>query len=201
MALPATDVFTSASDQTLTAYSANWTNNHNVFQVVGATDRVRANTASADCMAHWNADAFNNAQYAQGVITLEFNDGGVAVRCHASAATGYALTSSNFSTGTTYLYKYVTGTYTEISHNTEAWASSDTVRLEVSGTTLTPKRNGALSSIGTQTDSAISSGSAGLAGYNNVNQIQIDNWEGGNLVTNKATPIFHRRNYVWRRGF
>jgi hypothetical protein len=91
MSLPATDTFTSASDQALTTYSSSWTNNHGAFQVLGATDDVKSNTSSDETCAHWNADAFGNDQYAQVKITAVSGDTpmGPAVRCYASANTYY----------------------------------------------------------------------------------------------------------------
>jgi hypothetical protein len=179
MALPATDTFTTGTDQSLTAYSANWTANSGAFAVTASTDTVRADGGGGEDMAHWNADTFDANQYAQVSITsVDSSYIGVAVRCHASAATGYGLYAG---VTESYLYKIVSGTWTQIGSAGGAWSNSDVLRLEVSGTTLTPKRNGSTySTIGAQTDSSISSGYAGLSGYE-VSGGTGDNWEGGNL--------------------
>jgi len=191
MALPATDVFTSASDQALTTYSASWTNNSGAFQVVGATDDVMANSSGNECGAHWNADSFNNNQYAQAKVTARSASGvvGAAVRCHASAATYYGYYTDS---GASYLFKMVAGSWTQLGSNAAALAVNDIIRIEANGTTITPKKNGSTTGTpGAQTDSAIASGYAGLSGYGNQTTARVDNFEGGNLAA-PVTVVFRR---------
>jgi hypothetical protein len=40
--------------------------------------------------------------------------------------------------------------------------------------------------LGAQTDSAIASGDAGVAGYGDATDIRLDDWEGGNLAAAAA---------------
>lgn len=180
LALPATDTFTAASDQALTTYSANWTYNNGTFTVVASTDTAIPAT-SGDNMARWTADSFSADQYSQCTIAVAGdNDSGVAVRCGASGLNGYSW-SANFNNS--YLAKYVSGTWTQLGSNGAAVVNGDTLRLEVSSTTLTPKKNGStLNPPGPQTDNSHGSGEAGIYGYVGTNaESTIDNWEGGNI--------------------
>jgi hypothetical protein len=184
MALPATDSFTDSNGTALTSHSANWTQNNGAFDI--QSNALAPNNSGDESGAHWNADAFDNDQYAEGVATgFAGNDGiaiGLAVRCHASADTYYGFYGDSYSGSGSYLFKMVSGTWTQIGDTGANWEDGDTVWLEVEGTTLTPKVNGSTDpDIGAQTDSSIASGSAGLSGYNDGAANLIDDWEGGNL--------------------
>jgi len=178
-ALPATDTFTVAVDTNFSSY-ANWTVNSGSLQVLQATDDVRPNSNNEDA-AHWNADAFGADQYSLGTITAAANNIyiGVAVRAAASGATYYGWYGEGV--GVNYLHKNVSGTYTDIASEGTSWAVNDLLKLVVSGTTLTPTKNGGSTGTpGVQTDSSISSGYAGLVGYG-TGATRIDDWEGGNV--------------------
>lgn len=198
MALPATDAFTAANGTVLTTYSASWTNNNGSFAI--NTNSVHPNNGAVDDQAaHWNADVFSNDQYSQGTIvalgaTIFI---GVSVRCHASAFTFYCIDSD--SADGTYLSKYVAGVYTALGSTGSVLVVSDVLKLEVSGTTLTPKKNGSLLvTPGAQTDSAIASGSAGIAGAGNGTTSRLDSWEGGNLggATTASPPFLPQRKRI-----
>lgn len=181
MALPATDTFTTATDQALTAYSASWSNVNGVFYVYAAGDNVSPNSA-VESAARWNADTFANDQYAQAVVSSVTSEWvGVSVRCASGAANFYG-----FYTGTSgdasYLFKVIGGTWTQLGSNGASVAAGNTIRLEASGTSLTAYVGGTPSGIGTQTDGSISSGYAGLSGYGSLSSGHVvDNWEGGDI--------------------
>ena len=189
-ALPASDTFTGTNGTQLTAYSANWTLN------AGDLD-IQTNAVSPDggnyfgtVAAHWNADSFDNDQYAQiTVVALSaaelWNFIGVSVRAHASAATFYTFFGGSDGT---YLYKQVAGSENQIGSVAAAVSVNDVLKLTVSGTTLTPNKNGSTTGTpGAQTDSSIASGYAGLGGYSGDSGARTntrgDSWEGGNLST------------------
>lgn len=182
MTLPATDTFTTGADAALTTYSANWSAVNNAFQVLAASDDVRPN-AFAECAARWNADTFNNDQYAQIVISTVADADyiGPAVRCASGAATYYGYYGNNTNS---YLFKVVAGTYTQIGSTGGAVAVNDLLYLEIQGSSLLAKKNGVAQFGGAQDVSAdgITSGSAGIAGYGADNRVRGDNWEGGNLA-------------------
>src|SRR3990167_7691782 len=148
MALPATDVFTGTNGTQLTTYSANWTRLRGDFHIQTnalAADDVVTNT---ECGAFWNADAFNAAQYAQGVVTISgtVSTIGVAVRGSGSVPWNF-YGYYGFSTDT-YLFKNIGTTWTQLGGNGVAWVTNDTIRLESNGTTITPKVNGSTADIG-----------------------------------------------------
>lgn len=188
-ALPATDVFTSASDQGLTTYSPNWIyNGSSIFTVRGATDDVvPATGTNSDSLAHWN-DVFNNDQYSQvSVSSTGSNDSGAAARVAASAMTGYAFSGNN---AASYLSKYLSAVYTQLGSNGESVTAGDAAKISTSGNVITPNKNGSTTGTpGAQTDASISSGSAGMYGYSNTSQTALDNWEGGNLAGASATSL------------
>jgi hypothetical protein len=99
----------------------------------------------------------------------------------AAAHTGYNYCGHSTQK---YLYKYVAGSQTTLTSTTSAGFSvSDDVRIETEGTTITPVLNGSTDSdLGAQTDSSISSGSAGVGGFSDTSSNRIDDWEGGNLA-------------------
>lgn len=182
MALPATDNFTTESDQAIDDYSANWTLNNGTLTVLAATDDVRASSSDAESGAHWNADAFNDDQYGECVVTSMSSDSthiGPAVRVAASGETYYGFYGSS---NDGQLFKDVGGSWTQLGNNGSAFLASEVARIEASGTTITPYINGVIENPpGAQTDGSISSGSAGLCGYNTVASNLVDDWEGGNL--------------------
>lgn len=191
MALPATDTFTTGSDQDIESYSANWTENSGDFQVVAATDDVYQNDSNYDHFAHWNADAFNNDQYAQIVVNAITTGGyiGPAVRVHASAQTGYEWTGDG--ADGSYLVEVTAGSGTQLGNKGTTWSATQTARLEAEGTTITPMINAAeLDPPGAQTDSTHSSGYAGITGGAQQPNSRMDNWEGGNLGAAPARRIY-----------
>lgn len=176
MALPATENFTDSNGVKLTTHSASWTLNSGDF-AIQSNGLVNDSGSGAECGAHWNADAFNDDQYAQVVVAASSASYmGPAVRCAASAGTYYGV-YQNGSDG--YFFKMVAGSWTQIGYLGSGLAVSDTLRLEASGTTITYKVNGTTES--EQTDSSIASGSGGVTGWSDGNFTRLDDWEGGNL--------------------
>jgi hypothetical protein len=193
MALPASDAFTDVNGTQLTAHSASWTLNFEDFDIQSNALAPDAPSGYVDALAHWNADAFNNDQYAQAVFVSAGSAdrcAGVAVRvAAASTDTGYLWYSATAVGSASYLGKYVAGSWTQLGSNGAKWSNGDTCRLEASGTTITPKINGStLNPPNAQTDSAIASGYAGVSGYGDSTTNKIDDWEGGNLVTQVQPP-------------
>lgn len=171
-ALPATDSFTGTNNDPL---SASWTTNGGGYDI--QSNQVNSTAAAGQGLAHWNADTFGNDQYAQ-LVMKDFLSGlsyiGPAVRVAASAHTGYDCVSEG---ATLVLRKVVAASYTTLNTYTGTIAVNDLIRLEVSGTSLSCKQNG--TERVTATDSAISSGSAGIGSYNQL--ARGDDFEGGNL--------------------
>lgn len=185
MALPATDSFTTGSDNPLPTYSANWTANNGTITVRASTDDVYSNSTSAETCAHWNADSFSADQYAQGTINA-ISDGsyiGPAVRAAASGETYYGYYAAD---GDSYMFADVAGSWGQLGSTGAGVAATDVMRLDVEGvnpSTLTPKLNGSLdTSVGSDsTNSDIDSGSAGICGYGSFDGTRLDDWQADNL--------------------
>jgi hypothetical protein len=189
MALPATEAFTDSDGVQLTTHSASWTLNRGDFDIYSnalASDDGGQNALS---FAHWNADSFDNDQYAEADVPASITPGdyqiiGVAVRCAASAVTAYCYSGC---VGFSYLARVVAGTATTIADNGDGFDATDEIRLEANGTTVTPILNGSTdSSLGAQTDATIASGYAGVCSWQETGNTtrrnsRVDNWEGGNL--------------------
>ena len=190
-ALPATDAFTGTDGTALTTYSSNWSLNSGNFAI--QTNSVHPNQSGTECGARWAADTFNNNQYSQGRLANLTTTGqtvGVAVRLSASgAASYYGFYADGSGGGKTFFFKMVSGIWTQLGSLGAALSVNDVIRLEINGTTLTPKVNGATQSPpGTQSDSALASGAAGLSGYSVSTSMRLDDWEGGNLAGAGVLP-------------
>lgn len=181
MALPVTDNFTGTNNTALTSYSSSWTNNVGAFRI--RSNACGINYTSGDAAAHWNADTFDNNQYAEATVTAIGSTDyiGIAVRCAASGATFISFTAN--SNDASYLSQYVSGTYTDLGTST-AFAVGDVIRLEVSGSTVTAKINGVTKITAT---TSITSGYAGVGGAGNSGDSLIDGWTAGNLAGGAQT--------------
>ena len=182
MALPATDAFSGTNGQSLTAYSANWTNNNGTFAI--HTSAVYPASGSGDQCAHWNADTFSNDQYSKATVAAYGSQYiGVACRCHASAATWYEVISA--AGDATYFYKVIAGSGTELAANTGTWTVGDVIEIRAVGTTISWYKNTVLQQ--SVTDTSITSGYAGIAGAGTIESSRLDNWEGGNVASSSRT--------------
>lgn len=190
MSLPATDNFTGSDGTQLTTYSANWTLNNS-----GATgdfdiqsNNLAEDGGSAIYGAHWNADSFNNDQYAQAVYYTSgssSNGIGIAVRViGTSVRTFYCWLSDTGGTNAAYLEKVIAGVETQLGSTTAKWTNGITAKITAVGTTITPYINGSTTGTpGAQTDASdnITAGYAGIAAWGDNTINKIDDWEGGNL--------------------
>ena len=178
-ALPATDAFTAANGTALTVYSANWSNVQGAFAI--NTNAVHCNDSS-DSSARWNADTFNNDQYSQATVAAITSGTyiGVSVRNSNSAANWYTFVGDGGDGS--YLEKHAPGT-TQLGSKGAVFSTTQVVRLEASGSTITPKINAVtLNPPGAQTDSTYASGYAGVSGAGTSTGSRVDSWEGGNLA-------------------
>ena len=179
MALPATDNFNGTTGDQLVDYNASWTLNDGDFDIVG--NATIAPDDAGFCLAHWNADAFADNQYAQLVhVDSGFNWLGPAVRVGAAAVTGYTYSCRSSARN---LSRWVAGAETALAAVGSGTSDNDVLRLEASGTTITPILNAVTDAgLGAQTDATIASGSAGICGYGAAGTSdEGDDWEGGNL--------------------
>lgn len=178
MTLPATDTFTGSNGTQLSTYSASWTTVKADFDI--QSNQLAPDVAATEGGAGWNADTFNNDQYAQATLVASPSaDIGVAVRVNVATPNddyyGFYADVTN-----AFLFKVINGTWTQIGTNITRPANGSVLRLEAQGTTLTCYDDGA--SVRAATDSALTSGAAGVAGFGDDASTLLDTWEGGNLA-------------------
>lgn len=182
-ALPASDSFIAGSDQALTTYSASWTYAAGAWQVSAADGAVGPNSANTEVGAFWNADSFSPDQVSTVVIGKR--DAEAAVGPGVRMSTGGNYYGAYTSTSDSYLFKVVSGTWTQLATGA-AWPNGATAELSVVGTSLTVKVNG--STTLTATDSALSTGQAGIVGYHNSWALaNISSWTANNVGSSPAT--------------
>ena len=190
MALPATDAFTGTNGDPL---SGNWTTVNGAWNV--NSNRIRPTAGSgSNSLAYWNADAFNNDQYAQGKVYPSGGEtnSGVAVRVAATRgyylrATTTAVVIGRMDDGSTATDLSTIGSLTI--------ADGDTIKLSISGTVLTAYQNG--SSVGTydtvSDGTTYGSGSAGIYAFATnqgwVDDFLADNVGGGGPTAKNLTLL------------
>jgi hypothetical protein len=137
----------------------------------------------------WNGDTFDDDQYSQGTLAAKpASDSffiGVGVR-HAAAGTAsyYLYYTANTQT---FFGKLITGTFTAFGAVMGGRTAGEVLRIEAEGTTIRAKVDGATQR--TQTDSSLTTGAAGLTGYDTSTTLRLDDWEAGN-VTPDPTPTY-----------
>jgi hypothetical protein len=184
----ATDTFTRGNSATLGAnYSAGWTGGVGVF---GITSNKASNQGSMTFGGNeWTADSFSNDQCAKMTIAHATTGGnsfhGAMVRSSGTGAShnGYGLLCDSTVIRIEKFVNTTSAPSTLGANLTGTCASGDVMMLQVTGTTLEGFKNG--SSLGTRTDSAIASGSAGIYGYSTgtntveMSSLTVDNMSAG----------------------
>lgn len=159
------------------ALGANWTTTAGTFAISSNTALVTAVTGAAALTAY-TGTTFASNQYAQATYLAGGSWGGaIGVRLSNSAATGYILYGIAGSSSA--IAKVVAGTVTNIATGGPGFSTSDILRLEVTGTSITASQNGAV--ILTATDSSIASGYPGLGAIDFTGGV-MDNFKGGDLT-------------------
>lgn len=179
----ASETFTAANGTNVSTLS-NW--NVGNGDIIVTTNAARANTGGSG-PHYWYTGTFANDQYAEVTYSDATNTHGqIGPSVRKSANTTITLYGFEiFSTGSEF-YKRVSGTYTALGagggFDTFTLANGDVFRLEGSGSTITPKKNGATAAQGAVTDSSIASGQPGLGGWSDGSgSVGADTWEGGDL--------------------
>jgi hypothetical protein len=89
--------------------------------------------------------------------------------------------------GTVYIYELTNGpNFAELGNFAASFVAADVLRIEVIGTTITAKKNGAV--IGSRTDATITSGEPGMYGYIDVTTDGIVGFEAGDIGGGAAAP-------------
>lgn len=186
----ATDDFNRADNADL---GANWTIQSGQAALQIVSNRAVPSNNFSDCGEIWVADSFSDDQYSESVVTALHSSApaetgiGPIVRGSTSVASYYAVVVNSTAANPWTLAKRVTGTYSDLHDGLDLFANGDTVRLEVSGTTLTVKRNG--STIYTTTDPSVTTGRPGIWYSSAASDEAVDSWAGGDLVTAAITQL------------
>lgn len=171
-----TDSFTGSDGTALATHDANWTVHQGTGEIQSNSLKLYNNSAIA-----WAtyAGTVNDDQYSQAVASAissgHFN--GLVVRCNTSGTATFYGTSWDGSNA--YIFKQVAGAYTQLGAAVTSPSAGDTVKLAVSGTTISLYHNGSL--VTTRTDSDITSGNPGVFAYHE-SASRLDTWQGGNFA-------------------
>lgn len=158
------------------ALGSNWTLGINTV-VISASTVIKGNTASAEHSAWWNANTFPSDHYSQDVVKLANTDGGGPLVRHQSGANTFYVFLTD---GTAcHMYESTAGTFVQVGANyTNTLALNDVLKLDVTGSTLTPSING--TPLATRTDSSITGGAPGVHVFSTV--VSFDDWLGGPIT-------------------
>lgn len=185
---PVTDYFDRPDVASL---GSNWTNLETA-PLVSIVNGQATLGADGFAVARWSGGVFSSNQFAQ--LTLKHVQSGgaddiVDVTVRGSGTVGnYDFYGASFGPNFYFIYRNQ-GSILAMD-NTQIFNSNDVVRLEVSGNTLTVKRNGiTLTNI---IDGTLTSGAPGFNLYRNLSSLPpiVDNWSGGNLNTAPNQPPF-----------
>jgi hypothetical protein len=180
-----TDSFTGTNGTGIEAYSSNWAfvRNTNADDLQIQSNGVSyRNVAGAEISAQRTESDFPGDHYAQVTQTTTAgvtNLLGVAVRCQgADSQDYYGLYAADT---ITQMFENDGATWTQEGSDGGGLAAGQTIRLTISGTTLTPAINGATQSPpGVQTNATFSGGAPGLSAFNDggaAGQLIIDDFE------------------------
>lgn len=188
-----TDDFARADNTDL---GANWTPVGSVsnFEIIGGA--VRADVSTADTAEVYSAGTFADDQYSQAVIssmttgTDDQTGIGVCVRGDTASKSMYWAVVNAAGSNNVSVHKFVSGAASLLAQRTQAFSSTDTLKLEITGQNasivLKVYRNGTQigADIADSSGSHVNTGKAGLAYSSNTgDQPTLDNWEGGDLAT------------------
>lgn len=189
---------------------ANWTTVFSTFAPAIVSNQCNEGTVNQENDAFWSARTWPNDQWTQVSVVVASGSGDYVGTCARTAS------GSVFSSYVVYVvgplgasalievYKTVSGASTLLASATFTVAANDVIRLAVEGTTLRAYQNGVLRH-GPLTDSALASGSAGVAIYNSAGAAQtiLDNWQGGDFsfIEDARAPNRLAAQHVWAIPF
>lgn len=190
MSLPASDTFAGSAFASL---SASWTTAVGTWRITASGDKAEQ-TGSVDGTVWWNADAFGNDHYSQIVIGTKASSVGPGVRLSGTSGgtqNGYAWL---YDFG---LYKIVNGAFTNLAAAVGSINAGDTLKLEVTGTSIKRYLNGVLQD--TTTDATHSTGAAGMYINNGAGGPSIDTFTGDNVAGSGGSTWGPALSHAWCR--
>jgi antitoxin component of RelBE/YafQ-DinJ toxin-antitoxin module len=179
MALPKQDTFTNSNGVQLADHNAGW--NVHLGDMDIQSDALAGDSAD-EAVAGWEADTFDNDQYAQirsAALTSTNLFMGPAIRVQEAGVGYYGFYSDG---NERFFFEYDGDTWDQ-KGTTDEWSINDIARLEAEGDTITPLLNEIEDSGvgGAITDSTYATGNAGVCSYKDGPDTRIDDFEGGNL--------------------
>lgn len=181
--MPITDAFTGTNGTGIEAYSSSW-----AYMAGGTTNlQIQSNAlavaaVTVEAGARRTETGFPDDQYAQVTAVIAADDEpfvGVAVRCQAAGSGDYYGFYCKDSASQ--LFEFDGTTWTQLGLNGAGVNNTQTIRLTVAGTTLTPAVAGSTQSPpGAQTDATYSSGAPGVSGFNDgspTTATRVDDFE------------------------
>lgn len=164
---------------------SNWTTltSTSAINITGSDDAI-GTANDADSGAYWSANTFEDDQFSQATIAVADDDGcGCLVRVQTGAETMYMLYTND--TVCQY-YETTAGSFAQLG----ADVATNTVlgnvfKLRIAGDTLTGSVAGA--DLATRTDATITSGRPGILIFDNITG--FDDWSGGPIITEAASPL------------
>lgn len=155
---------------------ANWTPVTGQLQIVSNSARLFDGSSACERYSGvtWTDNQSSEVKVTANATAAAGSGYGVAVRCSASANTFYRLVING--DGEWELIKKVTGSNTVLTSGTATYSAGAVLKLSAIGTTITSTYNG--SQLDSRTDSAIASGSPGLAYSTSLTSGNMDDWTG-----------------------
>lgn len=137
---------------------------------------------SDDAQMSLTSITWPNDQYCQVKVTVTGTSagagGGLAVRCAAGAKTFYRVVVNKAASANVEVAKFVAGAFTSLGTRTTTWVDGDTLQMRIVGTSIYVYQNGI--QLGALiTDSALTSGNAGISYSSTVTTMTLDDFEGG----------------------
>ncbi|MEK7634837.1 MAG: LamG domain-containing protein [Patescibacteria group bacterium] len=163
-----------------------WTTAVGTSAMKKVSNEAGGSAPNATNAAYWNANVFNNDQYAQ-IKALGWGGGGydspgVILRHNGS---DFYTVYVNYNASRIYFTRYNGGAYTNVggtSYTTYTFTAGHTLRAEIVGNVITAYDDGGVISTRTVTGAdIISSGSPGLYCYSGDTTMRIDDFEAGDL--------------------
>ncbi len=170
---------------------ANWTTATGFSDVnIASSIKAAASATSTHCVAYWNANSFQDDQFSE-LTLVDFFGGsfvGPTLRHQPGASNSFYVTYASAS-GTT-IFKWRNGSAFQLQTSGTTWTAGDVIRFEVSGSTLTCKKNGStVASVTDITDFLGGSGDPYTSGSPGIDIFAAiltdgtaDNWSAGPLV-------------------
>lgn len=163
----------------------NWTTvtSETAFTIVSG--QAKPSNGSLDAVMYYSAISWPANQYSQAAESTDgTNNGagaGISLRCSSVAQTYYWCVVNRAGSNNLTVTKAVAGAHTQLGQRTVTGVDGQIVYCEVQGTTLLAKYNGTQAGA-TISDSAIASGSAGIAYSSSLSDANLDTWEGGDFA-------------------